>query len=66
MTTEFDELLPASPTDRAQVWIIGSRDQVIDLLDELYAKKITEDRAKYIPIIPAPFAGNKYMTVLVQ
>ncbi|HEY9642419.1 MAG TPA: hypothetical protein V6C57_18175 [Coleofasciculaceae cyanobacterium] len=74
MTTEFNELLPAQPADKAQVWIIGSRDQVTHLINEFYVKQITSDfpletlrdRAKFTPIIPAPFAAGKYMTVLVR
>jgi hypothetical protein len=66
MTSEFNELLPVSPADKAQVWIIGSRDQVNHLINEFYVKKLTSDRAKFTPIIPAPFAVGKYMTVLVR
>jgi hypothetical protein len=66
MTTEFNELLPVSPADKAQVWIIGSRDQVTHLINEFYVKQVTNDRAKFTPIIPAPFAVGKYMTVLVR
>ncbi|HEY9631694.1 MAG TPA: hypothetical protein V6C84_30755 [Coleofasciculaceae cyanobacterium] len=66
MMTKFNELLPSQPTDRSQIWIIGTRDQVIDLLNELYAKRLTEDPAKYIPILPAPFVSGKYITVIVQ
>ena len=68
MTTEFNELLPSQPTDRdrSQIWIIGTREQVTDLLNEFYVKRLTEDPAKYIPIMPAPFVSGKYMTVLVQ
>jgi hypothetical protein len=66
MTTEFNELLPVSPAEKAQVWIIGSRDQVNHLINEFYVKKLTTDRAKFTPIIPAPFAAGKYMSVLVR
>jgi hypothetical protein len=66
MTTEFNELLPVSPAEKAQVWIIGSREQVNHLINEFYVKKITDDRAKFTPIVPAPFAPGKYMSVLVR
>ena len=66
MTTEFNELLPVSPEDKAQIWIIGSRDQVNHLINEFYVRKIATDRLKFTPIIPSPFASGKYMTVLVR
>jgi hypothetical protein len=74
MTTEFNELLPVSSAEKAQVWIIGTRDQVNHLINEFYVKQITNDfpletlreRAKFTPIIPAPFAAGKYMAVLVR
>jgi hypothetical protein len=66
MTTEFNELLPVPHGDKAQVWIVGSRDQVLHLINEFYVKKIASDRVKFTPIIPAPFASGKYMAVLVR
>jgi hypothetical protein len=74
MTSAINELLPTSPEDKAQIWIIGTRDQVIHLIKEFYVRKIASDfpletlreRAKFTPIIPAPFAIGKYMTVLVR
>ena len=66
MTTEFNELLPVAHGDKAQVWIVGTRDQVIHLMNEFYVKKIASDRLKFTPIIPAPFATGKYMSVLVR
>jgi hypothetical protein len=44
------------------------------LINEFYVKKITSDfpsealreRAKFTPIIPAPFAAGKYMSVPVR
>jgi hypothetical protein len=64
MSTEFNELLPVSHSDAAQIWIIGTRDQVTHLMNEFYVRKIASDRLKFTPIIPAPFATGKYMTVL--
>jgi len=52
--------------DKAQVWIVGTRDQVIHLMNEFYVKKIASDRLKFTPIVPAPFASGKYMSVLVR
>jgi hypothetical protein len=64
MTTELNQLLPDSAGEKAQIWIIGTRDQVIHLINEFYVKQIANDRVKFTPIVPAPFAKGKYMTVL--
>jgi hypothetical protein len=66
MTTEFNELLSVSPEDKAQIWIIGSRNQVAHLINEFYVRKIASDRVQFTPIVPAPFAVGKYMSVLVR
>ena len=71
MTTALNELLQVLPTDKSpddksQIWIIGSRDQVTHTMNEFYVKKIANDRVKFTPIIPAPFAAGKYMTVLIR
>jgi hypothetical protein len=66
MSTEFNELLPVPHGDKAQVWIVGTRDQVTHLINEFYVKKIASDRLNFTPIIPAPFASGKYMSVLVR
>ena len=66
MTTEFNELLPDSAEEKAQIWIIGSRKQVNDLINECYVRKLASDRIKFTPIVPAPFAVGKYMSVLVR
>ena len=36
MTTEFKELLSVSAEDKAQIWIIGTREQVNQLINECY------------------------------
>ena len=66
MTTEFNELLPDSAEDKAQIWIIGSREQVNQLINECYVRKLASDRVKFTPIVPAPFAVGKFMSVLVR
>ncbi|WP_416670969.1 hypothetical protein [Egbenema bharatensis] len=66
MSSEFNERLPVAPDDRAQLWIIGTRDQVIFTMNELYVRRVATDRVQFTPIIPAPFANGKYMTVLVR
>ncbi|QYO66680.1 hypothetical protein [Leptolyngbya sp. 7M] len=65
MTTEFNELLNTPCDDRVQIWIIGTRDQVIHQMNDFTVKRIATDRARFTPLIPAPFEG-KYMTVLVR
>ncbi|WP_416674362.1 hypothetical protein [Egbenema bharatensis] len=66
MSSEFNELLPIAQGDRVQIWIIGTRDQVIFTMNECYVRKLATDRVQFTPIIPAPFATGKYMTVLVR
>jgi hypothetical protein len=69
MTTELNQLLPGfsgkQPAgEKAQIWIIGTREQVVHLMNEFTVKQIATDRIKFTPIVPAPFAKGKYMTVL--
>ena len=66
MTSEFNERLNLSPTEKAQVWIIGTREQVSHLIDEFYVRRIATDRVQFTPIFPVPFAEGKYMSVLVR
>ncbi len=66
MTTEFNELLPVAHDDKAQIWIIGTRDQVNHLMNEFYVRKIATDRLDFTPIVPAPLAPGKYMTLLLR
>jgi hypothetical protein len=66
MSSEFNELLPVAQDERVQVWIIDTRDQVIFTMNEFYVRRIATDRVQFTPIIPAPFATGKYMTVLVR
>ena len=66
MTSEFNERLTISPTEKAQVWIVGTREQVAHLIDEFYVRRIATDRVQFTPIVPAPFAEGKYMSVLVR
>lgn len=66
MTTEFNELLPVRAGDKPQIWIIGTREQVIHIINEFYVKQIANDRVKFTPLIPAPFDKDKYMAVLVR
>lgn len=40
MNTDFCEQLPVQTNDRAQIWIIGTRDQVVHLMNEFYVKRI--------------------------
>ncbi len=66
MPTPLNQVLPDTSDDRAQVWIIGTREQVVHMMNEFYVRKIANDRIKFTPIIPAPFAPGKFMTVLVR
>ncbi|PSB12130.1 hypothetical protein C7B61_06635 [filamentous cyanobacterium CCP1] len=66
MSSEFNELLPVTSDERVQVWIIGTRDQVVFTMNEFYVRRLASDRVQFTPIIPAPFATGKYMTVLVR
>ncbi|MBD1853730.1 hypothetical protein [Leptolyngbya sp. FACHB-711] len=66
MTTEFNELLPLSPDEKGQVWIVGSRDWVNHKINEFYVRRLVNDRVHFTPIIPAPFAPGKFMSVLEQ
>ena len=59
MTTEFNELLPVSHSNKPQIWIIGTREQVIHTMNELYVKRVATDRAQFTPIVPAPFSRGK-------
>ncbi|HEY9623260.1 MAG TPA: hypothetical protein V6C78_23080 [Crinalium sp.] len=64
MTTEFNKLLPVPPAEKMQIWIIGTREQVKHTINEFYVKQIASDRARFMPIVPAPFAPGKFMSVL--
>lgn len=69
MSTEFNELLPVShdektPDEKGQIWIIGSREWVNHQINDFYVRRLVSDRARFTPIIPAPFARGKFMTVL--
>ena len=66
MTSEFNERLPVSPAEKAQIWIVGTREQVAHLIDEFYVRRIATDRVQFTPIVPAPFAEGKFMSVLVR
>jgi hypothetical protein len=65
MTTELNELLNGSD-DKVQIWIIGTRDQVIHQINEFCARKFVTDRGRFSPLIPSPFDKGKYMTVLIR
>ena len=66
MTSEFNERLPIPPAEKAQIWIVGTREQVAQLIDECYVRKLASDRVQFTPIVPAPFAEGKYMSVLIR
>jgi hypothetical protein len=66
MSTEFNELLPEPHDERAQVWIVGSREQVNHIISEMYVRQMITDRSQFSPAVPAPFAQGKYMSVLLR
>ena len=66
MNTEFNELLSLSHDEKPQIWIIGTRDQVLHIMNELYVKRVVADRDQFSPIVPAPFERGKYMALLVR
>lgn len=66
MTAEFNELLPTFPDGYPQIWILGTREQVVHQMNDFYVRRIATDRAQFTPIIPAPFVPGKYMIVLVR
>ena len=48
MSTEFNELLPLSPDDKPQLWIIGTREQVTHWMNELTVQGVVRG-AKQFP-----------------
>ena len=66
MTSEFNERLPIPLAEKPQIWIVGTREQVAHLIDEFYVRRIATDRVQFTPIVPAPFAEGKFMSVLVR
>jgi hypothetical protein len=62
--TTFNERLPLPPADKVQIWIIGTREQVTHTINEFYVKQLVLDRVHFTPIVPAPFAQGKFMSVL--
>ena len=66
MTTELNELVHSSEDERVQIWIIGTREQVIHQINEFCARKFVTDRGKFSPLLPSPFNKGKYMTVLIR
>ena len=71
MSTEFNERLPNPDGnqpygDRAQVWIVGTRDQVNHIISEMYVQQLITDRSQFSPLVPAPVTPGKYMSVLLR
>ncbi len=66
MTSEFNELLPESLGERAQVWIVGTREQVNHIISEMYVRQMITDRSQFSPMVSVPFAPGKFMSVLLR
>jgi len=70
-STEFNELLSHPHGNRAQIWIVGTGEQVNHIINgmyfkEMYVKEMTADRSQFSPLLPVPFAPGKYMSVLLR
>ncbi len=66
MTSEFNELLSESLGERAQVWVVGSREQVNHIISEMYVREMITDRSQFSPLLPSPFTPGKFMSVLLR
>ncbi len=66
MSREFNELLPESLEQRAQIWIVSTREQVNHIISEMYVRQMIADRSQFSPMVPAPFAQGKFMSVLLR
>ncbi len=66
MSSEFNELLSESLGNQAQVWIVGTREQVNHIISEMYVKEMITDRRQFSPLVPVPFAPGKFMSVLLR
>jgi hypothetical protein len=66
MSTEFNELLQFPSGNGLQIWIVGSREEVLHTINEFYVRRLATDRSQFSPMIPAPLAPGKYMTLLMR
>jgi hypothetical protein len=66
MSTEFNELLPSPAGDKADIWVVGTREQVEHFINELYVSGVVRDRAHFSPIVAAPFAPGKWMVIVTR
>ncbi|MBW4464410.1 MAG: hypothetical protein KME07_03085 [Pegethrix bostrychoides GSE-TBD4-15B] len=66
MSTEFNERLPEPLGHQAQIWIVGTREQVNHVISEMYVRQMITDRSQFSPMVPAPFSPGKYMSVLLR
>ncbi len=66
MSTEFNERLREPLGEQAQIWIVGTREQVNHIISEMYVRQMITDRGQFSLLVPAPFAQGKYMSVLLR
>ncbi len=66
MSSEFNELLQRPYGDEAQIWVVGSREQVNHIINEFRVKQMIIDRSQFSPLIPAPLAPGKYMALMMR
>ena len=52
--TEFNELLQYPAGNSLQIWIVGSREEVLHTINEFYVRRLATDRSQFGPMIPAP------------
>jgi hypothetical protein len=64
LAQEFNELLQF-PSGSLQIWIVGSREEVLHTINEFYVRRLATDRSQFSPMIPAPLALGKCMTLLM-
>ncbi|MBW4467148.1 MAG: hypothetical protein KME07_17115 [Pegethrix bostrychoides GSE-TBD4-15B] len=66
MSTEFNERLREPLGEQAQIWIVGTREQVNHIISEMYVRQMITDRGQFSLLVPAPFAQGKFMSVLLR
>ncbi len=66
MSSEFNELLQRPHGNEAQVWVVGSREQVNHIINEFLVKRVIAERSQFSPLIPAPLSNGRYMALLMR
>ncbi len=66
MSSEFNELLQRPHGEGLQIWLVGTREQIIHTMNEFQVKQVVVDRSQFSPLIPAPLAAGRYMALLMR